>query len=68
MAMTIVNCGGGYPFFAPSILSYLCGVPLTDIVVSNDEIPDYEMKIVIDEVMHYSSSVMAPYLYNIRTT
>ena len=52
MAMTIVNCGGGYPFFAPSVLSYLCGVPLTNILVDNDEVPDYKMKTIIEEVMH----------------
>jgi hypothetical protein len=59
MAMTIVNCGGGYPFFAPSVLSYLCGVPLTNILVDNDEVPDYKMKTIIEEVMHCLLSLMA---------
>lgn len=52
MAMTIINCGGGYPFFAPSVYSYLCGIALNDIVVHSDEVPDYEMKTMINEVTH----------------
>ena len=50
--MTIVNCGSGYPLFAPSVFSYLCSVPLMDIIVSNDEVPDHEIKELINQVKH----------------
>ena len=50
MAMAIVNCGGGYPFFAPSIFSYLCGVPLGDIAIGDEEVGNYETESLINEV------------------
>ena len=50
--MTIAICGGSYPFFAPSVLSYLCVVLLTDKLVGNDEVPNNKMKTLIEEVMH----------------
>ena len=50
MAMTIVNFGSGYPFLAPSVFSYLCGLPIADIVVGTEEVPDYEIRAVIEKV------------------
>ena len=50
MVMTIVNCGSGYPFLAPSVFSYLCGLPIADIVVGTEEVPDYEIRAVIEKV------------------
>lgn len=50
MAMTIVNCGSGYPFFAPSVFSCLCGKSLTAIEIGDDEVPNYETQAMIEKV------------------
>ena len=46
----IVQGGSGYPFFAPSTFSYLCGADVCSIVVGREEIPDPEVEKTLHEV------------------
>ena len=50
MAMTVVNCSSGYPFLAPSVYSYLCGTPLSNIVIADDEVPTFEIRNLMEKV------------------
>ena len=50
MAMTVVNCSSGYPFLAPSVYSYLCDTPLSDIVIADDEVPTIEIRNLMEKV------------------
>ena len=58
MAMTIVNCGSGYLFFAPSVYAYLCGSPLDTLEIGDDEIPNYETKKMIEKVYRKLSCIL----------
>lgn len=50
IGVSIVQGGSGFPFFAPSTYSYLCGVDLCSIVVGRDEIPDPEVEKTLQDV------------------
>ena len=50
IGVSIVQGGSGYPFFAPSTFSYLCGADLCLIVVGREEIPDPEVEKTLHEV------------------
>ena len=42
--------GLGFPFFAPSVYSYISGVNLCDIACTIDEVPDMELRNKLDQV------------------
>ena len=48
--MSIVQGGSGIHFFAPCVYQYLCGVDVSAIPVSTDDIPDYEVITVVQKV------------------
>ena len=50
MAMAIVQGGSGFPFFASSVYAYLCGSPLAAIKVPTEEVPNFEVKVLLDQV------------------
>ncbi|CAI8002291.1 hypothetical protein GBAR_LOCUS3366 [Geodia barretti] len=50
IGISLVQGGSGFPFFAPSTFSYLCGRDIRAVTVGQDEIPDIEIDIVLDEV------------------
>ena len=43
MTMADVQGGSGFHFLAPRVYQYLCGVDVSAIPVSTDDIPDYEV-------------------------
>ena len=52
MAMAIVQGGSGFHFLAPCVYQYLCGVDVSAIPVSTDDIPDYKVTAVVQKVYH----------------
>ena len=50
MAMSFVQGGSGFPFFSKCVFRYLCGVPLHDIDVELCEVPDFEVKFILEQV------------------
>ena len=52
MTMADVQGGSGFHFLAPRVYQYLCGVDVSAIPVSTDDIPDYEVTAVVQKVYH----------------
>lgn len=50
MGVSLIHGGSGYPFFAPSIFSYLCGVDLSKILVTRGEIPNPDVESFLSKV------------------
>ena len=50
MAMALVHANIGFPFLAKSIYDYLCGVPLGSIHICEDEVPNYEVRTLLQKV------------------
>lgn len=50
MGISIVQGGSGYPFFAPSTFSYLCGNDLPSIAVGRNEIADSNVEHMLQEI------------------
>ena len=48
--MSLLEGGSGFPFLAPSIYQYVCGVNLSEIHSSLEEIPDAQLKLKLEEV------------------
>ena len=57
MAMAVVQGGSGFHFLAPCVYQYLCGIDVSAIPVSTDDIPDYEVTAVVQKVHISSDSV-----------
>ena len=53
MALSLLHGGSGFPFLAKSTYDYLCGLPLSSITVTNDEVPNYEARALLDKVCMY---------------
>ena len=56
MAMSLAQGGSGFSYLCPSVYQYLCGIKPTDISVSVDDIPDYEVKNAVQQVYYVFSS------------
>ena len=52
MALCLMQGGGGFPFLSKSIYDYSCGIPLSSIKVLTTEVPNYEVKVLLDKVLH----------------
>ena len=50
MGMSLVQKGSGFPFFVPCVYAYLIGTDVCSITVGQDEIPDPEVKEVLQKV------------------
>ena len=50
MALCLIHGGSAFPFFGKSIYDYLCGVPMSVIDVHIDEVPNYEINLLLDKV------------------
>ena len=53
MAMALVHSHSGFPFLAKSVYDYICDVPLSLIEISEEEIPNYEVKALLEKVYVY---------------
>ena len=52
MAMSLVQEGSGFPYFAPPVYEYLCGAELSSIKVTVDDVPNLEVRAFIEEVQN----------------
>ena len=50
MAMALAQDGSGFPFLAPCVYKYLCGMDLSCINIDPDEVPDYEVRDFLQKV------------------
>ena len=50
MAVSLVQGGSGYPFFAPAIFEYLAGTDICAITPSLQDVPSAEVQQLIAEV------------------
>uniref|UniRef100_A0A1X7VJU3 HECT domain-containing protein n=1 Tax=Amphimedon queenslandica TaxID=400682 RepID=A0A1X7VJU3_AMPQE len=50
MALSVLHGGCGFPFLGKSTYDYLCGVPLSSINVSKDEVPNVEARVLLDKI------------------
>ena len=50
MAMSLVQEGSGFPFMAPPVYHYLCGIEMSSIHVTVDDTPIQEVTALIEEV------------------
>ena len=50
MSMSLVQGGSGFPFFAPPMFKYLCGVEMSSIEVSQQDVPNLEVLSLLKKV------------------
>ena len=50
MAMSLVQEGSGFSFMAPPMYKYLCGIEMASIDVTVKDVPNEEVKALIEEV------------------
>lgn len=50
MGMSLLQKGSGFPFFAPSVYSYISGVDAFSITVEVEEIPNQEVTDMLQKV------------------
>ena len=49
--MCLVHGGGGFHVLSQSVFNYFCGRELEDIIASSDEVDDFEVRSIINEVI-----------------
>lgn len=52
MAMGLANGGCGYPYMAPPMYEYLCGVDVTQVCVTDLDVPSFEVRQLLLEVLY----------------
>ena len=50
MAMGLANGGSGYPYMAPPMFEYLCGADIAEICVTDLDVPNLEVRQLIQKV------------------
>ena len=50
MAMSLVQGGSGFPYMAPPMYDYLCGVEIPSIKVAIDDVPSCEVRQLLQQV------------------
>ncbi len=50
MAMSLVQQGSGFPFIAPPVYQYLCGTEMHMIELTTEDVPNYEVRLLLHEV------------------
>ena len=48
MAMSLVQDGSGFPYMAPPLFEYLCGMSTID--VTKEDVPSYEVQQLLQQV------------------
>ena len=64
MAMALVHSHNGFPFLAKSVYDYICDVPLSLIEISEEEIPNYEVKALLEKVHVHQNFIIIIILLN----
>lgn len=54
MAMSIVQDGSGFSFLAPPVYQYICGVDIPRIAIADEDVPDYDVRKIIEEVHEHT--------------
>lgn len=57
VGMSFIHGGSGYPFFTPSLYTYVCGENVCNISPLITEVPDHELRTVLVEVCIYLQHV-----------
>ena len=52
MAMGLANGSSGYPFMALPMYRYLCGEEITSICVSDTDVPNFEVRELLQKVYY----------------
>lgn len=50
IAISLVNGGSGFPYMAPPMYQYLCGVDMSENKVSLEDVPSFEVKEMLQKV------------------
>ena len=50
MAMSVVQDRSGFSFLAPPVYQYICGVDIPRISIADEDVPDYDVRKIIEEV------------------
>lgn len=50
MAMSIANGGSGFLYMGMAMYQYLCGLNMADIAVADEEVPNHEVRMLLQEV------------------
>ena len=56
MAMSLLQEGSGFPYIAPPVCKYLCGAELWMIDPTIEDVPNLEVKSLIEEVLNIADS------------
>ena len=51
MAMSLLQQGSGFPYLAPPIYQYISGAELSEIDVSVEDVPSFELRNIIEKVI-----------------
>ena len=54
MAMSLLQQGSGFPYLAPPVYQYISGVEVSKIDVSVEDIPNVELRSIIEKVCSYN--------------
>lgn len=54
MAMSIVQHGTGFSFSAPLVYQYICGVDISRSAIEDEDVPDYDVRKMIEEVHEHT--------------
>ena len=54
MAMSIVQDGSGFSFLARPVYEYICGVEIPQIAIADEDVPDYDVRKMIEEVHEHT--------------
>ena len=52
IGVSLMQGGSGYPFFAPSVYDYICGIDVCSITVGPDEIPNPDITEMLQKVKY----------------
>ena len=50
MAMSILQQGSGFPYMAQPVYDYISGVELSDVSLSIEDIPSFELRTIVEKV------------------
>ena len=59
LSASVTQGGSGVHLFNPSVYNYICGIDAADIKPSIEEIPDFEVRELLDQVCMIVSCTMA---------
>lgn len=58
MAMSLVQGGSGFPFFAQPMYEYLCGVDPSSVNISVNDVPNSDAALLLQKVTHALHTIL----------